>query len=81
MNARPVKRRADRPSHLMGISETRINMLKANISLQDLVNRVQHDDDFKVSVSAVSNCLDEKLVEYINLKAKQMCEEMEEFGN
>ena len=33
MNARPVKRRADRPSHLMGISETRINMLKAKYIL------------------------------------------------
>ena len=75
MTARLLKRRADRPGHLMGISETRINMLKANISMQDLVDRVYADDNFKISVSAVSNCLDEKLVEYINIKARQMCEE------
>lgn len=81
MSVKPIKRKNERPSFLNGLPDIRIEMLKNNISIRDVTERIKHDDGFYVPSSTISNILDEKLSEYVKDKIKSMCEEHKLFAN
>lgn len=72
------RKRANRPSSINGLSETRIRMLKNGISIQDLRNYIYQKDEFNLSHSVVSISLDESLVDYIKGMANELCSKTEE---
>lgn len=77
MSARPLKRRKERPAEAAGVSKLRIKMLEHDISMQDVKNRIMEDDNFNITVSAISNFVDHKMQSYVQNKILKMCSEKE----
>ena len=75
MSARPLKRRKERPTAATGVSKLRIKMLEHDISMQDVRNRIMEDDNFSITISAISNFVDEKMQVYVKNKILEMCDE------
>lgn len=75
MSARPLKRRKERPAETMGVSELRIKMLENDISMMDVKNRIMSDDNFNLTISAISNFVDKKMQKYVQNKILTMCKE------
>ena len=53
----------------------RIKMLEHDISMQDVRNRIMEDDDFNITISAISNFVDDKMQVYVKNKILEMCDE------
>jgi len=75
VSARPLKRRKERPAGATGVSKLRIKMLEHDISMQDVRNRIMEDDNFNITISAISNFVDDKMQVYVQNKILEMCDE------
>ena len=80
MSARALTRRKERQAEAIGISKLRIKMLENDISMQDVKNRIMEDDNFNITVSAISNFVDHKMQSYVQNKIIKMCEEKGNVG-
>lgn len=71
-----MRRNNSKPEFLRGNSGLRTDMFANQVTLGDVQEKIKNDFNYNISISAISNILDENLCNFVRRIAKEMCEEI-----
>ncbi|HAI41198.1 MAG TPA: hypothetical protein DCM40_25370 [Maribacter sp.] len=69
-----MKTRQNKPPFLKGIGELKTEMLKKGVTHKDIQQSIEKHHDYKISLSAISVILDDKICDLVKNEADMLCQ-------